>query len=344
MNPELPGTYVNLLAEMVKRWGISCEELLDGSGVTAEQLEKPYWYVEFHTLNKLLERAIKLTHEPVLAGYLALEMKASCYGSVGMAAMVCANLEEALKILEQFIGSRCDAFKPELKQEQDYIYWSICQPLKAFQLSSDAIIFLLLGFVQIAKHLTGLSSLGIVKLSVPEPIGFSKLKDKLGANCLFNQKHNVWIFPKEYLSQVILTADPMLAPLLRAQCKKDIDNLKLRSGWKVEIGQIIKKLLMDSQGEMLKVKQVAQLMNMSERSLQRYLATENTSFSALVDLTRKEHAHNLLENSSTSIETIAFSLGYADTSHFTRAFKRWMGVTPKYYQTQLKLKNLYINQ
>jgi len=344
MNPELPGTYINLLVEMVKRWGISCEELLDGSGIAFEQLEKPYWYVEFHTLNKLLERAIKFSHEPALAGYLSLEMKASCYGSVGMAAMVCANLEEALKILEQFIGSRCNAFKPELKQVQDYIYWSIHQPLKAFQLSPDAIIFLLLGFVQIIKHLTGLSSLGIVKLSTPEPIGFSKIKDDLGADCLFNQKDNVWIFPKEYLSQPILTADPMLAPLLRAQCKKDIDKLRLRSGWKVEISQIIQKLLMDSQGELLKVKQVAQMMNMSERSLQRYLATENTSFSALVDLTRKQHAHALLENKSLSIEAVALSLGYADTSHFTRAFKRWMGVTPKYYQTQLKIKNLELNE
>lgn len=67
-------------------------------------------------------------------------MKASCYGSVGMAAMVSANLG-GFKILEQFIGSRCDAFKPELMQEQDDVYWSIHQPLKSFQLSSDATIF-----------------------------------------------------------------------------------------------------------------------------------------------------------------------------------------------------------
>lgn len=344
MNPELPGTYINLLVDIVKHWNISGDQLLDGSGVTLEQLTKPYWYVEFHTLNKLLEHAIELTHEPALAGYLALEMKASCYGSVGMAAMVCANLEEALKTLEQFIGSRCDAFKPELKQEQDYIYWSIRQPLKAFLLSPNATIFLLLGFVQIAKHLTGLSSLGTVKLNMSEPVGFSKLKDELGVDCLFNEKQNVWIFPKEYLSQPILTADPMLAPLLKAQCKKDIDKLKLRSGWKVEISHVIQKLLMNSQGEILKVKQVAHLMNMSERSLQRYLATENTSFSVLVDLTRKQQAQDLLENSAISIEAVALSLGYADTSHFTRAFKRWMGVTPKYYQTQLKLKKLDIRE
>lgn len=177
-----------------------------------------------------------------------------------------------------------------------------------------------------------------------EPVGFSKLKNELCADCLFNEKQNVWIFPKEYLSQPILTADPMLAPLLKAQCKKDLDKLKLRSGWKAEVSQVIKKLLINNQREILKVKQVAQMMNMSERSLQRYLATDNTSFSALVDLTRKQYAHHLLENSSTSIETVALSLGYADTSHFTRAFKRWMGVTPKYYRTQLKLKNLDISE
>ncbi|ENU44566.1 hypothetical protein F985_00705 [Acinetobacter seifertii] len=114
MNPELPGTYINLLVDIVKQWNISGDQLLDGSGITLEQLTKPYWYVEFNALNKLFEHAIELIHEPALAGYLALEMKASCYGSVGMAAMVCANLEEALKTLEQFIGSRCDAFKPSL--------------------------------------------------------------------------------------------------------------------------------------------------------------------------------------------------------------------------------------
>ena len=53
---------------------------------------------------------------------------------------------------------------------------------------------------------------------------FSKIKDKLGVSCLFEQKHNIWIFPKEYLMQPILTADPMLAPLLKAQCKKILIN------------------------------------------------------------------------------------------------------------------------
>lgn len=337
MNPELPGTYINLIVETVKRWGVSGEQLLNGSGITLDQLEKPYWYVEFNILNQLIERAIDLCKEPALAGYLALSMTSSCYGSVGMAAIVSPNLGEALKILEQFIGSRCKVFKPELKQENNDAYWSIHQPVDAFQLSSNANIFLLFGFVQIARKLTGLSHLGKVELQMPEPLGFAQISHQLAVTCLFNQKCNRWIFPKEYLAQPVLTADPMLAPLLNAQCKRDIEKLNLKSSWKGQVKQVVEKLLMNGNIEALKVGQVAHIMNMSERTLQRYLALDDTSFTLLVDSLKKEHAQKLLTQNNMSIEKVALILGYAETSHFTRAFKRWMGMTPKYFQTQHKM-------
>ncbi|OCY49031.1 AraC family transcriptional regulator [Acinetobacter pittii] len=340
MNPELPGTYINLLVETIKRWGVSGEQLLDGSGITLDQLEKPYWYVEFNILNQLIERAIELCKEPALAGYLALNMTASCYGSVGMAAIVSQNLGEALKILEHFIGSRCKVFKPELKQENNDAYWSIHQPVDACQLSSNANIFLLVGFVQIARKLTGLSHLGTVELQILEPRGFDQISHQLAVTCLFNQKRNCWIFPKEYLAQPVLTADPMLAPLLNAQCKRDIEKLKLKSGWKGRVKQVVEKLLLDGEGETLKVGQVAQIMNMSERTLQRYLALDHTSFTLLVDSLKKEHAQKLLTKNNMSIEKVALMLGYAETSHFTRAFKRWMGMTPKYFKTKHKMDDL----
>lgn len=340
MNPELPGTYINLIVETIKRWDVSGDQLLEESGITLGQLEKPYWYVEFNILNQLIERAIELCKEPALAGYLALNMTASCYGSVGMAAIVSSNLREALKILEHFIGSRCKVFKPELKQENNDAYWSIHQPVDAFQLSSNANIFLLVGFVQIARKLTGLSHLGKVELQMPEPIGFAEISHQLAVTCLFNQKRNCWIFPKDYLAQPVLTADPMLAPLLNAQCKRDIEKLKLKSGWKGRVKQVAEKLLLDGEVDTLKVGQVAQIMNMSERTLQRYLALDHTSFTILVDSLKKKHAQKLLAQNNMSIEKVALMLGYAETSHFTRAFKRWMGVTPKYFQTQHKMADL----
>ena len=129
----------------------------------------------------------------------------------------------------------------------------------------------------------------------------------------------------------------MLAPLLNAQCKRDIEKLNLKSSWKGQVKQVAEKLLMNGNIEALKVGQVAHILNMSERTLQRYLALDDTSFTLLVDSLKKEHAQKLLTQNNMSIEKVALMLGYAETSHFTRAFKRWMGVTPKYFQTQHKM-------
>lgn len=104
MNPKLPGTYVNLLADVLQRKGISNEQLLDGTGISAQKLESSFWYVDFHIFNYLLEKSALLIKEPAIGIILAKEMKASCYGHVGVAAVASQNLGEAIEILEQYIS------------------------------------------------------------------------------------------------------------------------------------------------------------------------------------------------------------------------------------------------
>ena len=69
MNPKLPGTYVNLLADVLQRKGISNEQLLDGTGISAQKLESSFWYVDFHIFNYLLEKSALLIKEPAIGGY-----------------------------------------------------------------------------------------------------------------------------------------------------------------------------------------------------------------------------------------------------------------------------------
>ncbi len=45
MNPSLPGTYVSLMADVVQKLNVSPEELLEGSGVSVEQLLEPFWFL-----------------------------------------------------------------------------------------------------------------------------------------------------------------------------------------------------------------------------------------------------------------------------------------------------------
>jgi AraC-like DNA-binding protein len=60
----------------------------------------------------------------------------------------------------------------------------------------------------------------------------------------------------------------------------------------------------------------------------------DTNFNELLDMTRKELASSYVQQSSLSITEITFLLGFSDTSNFTRAFKRWEGVSPTDYRRQ----------
>ena len=77
---------------------------------------------------------------------------------------------------------------------------------------------------------------------------------------------------------------------------------------------------------------VARRLGISERSLRRQLAAEGDSFRALVDEVRRVKAESLLKESDTPIGEIALLLGFSDTSAFSRAFRRWCGISPQRFR------------
>ena len=69
-----------------------------------------------------------------------------------------------------------------------------------------------------------------------------------------------------------------------------------------------------------------------EPQLQSQLAQLNTSYQHTLDEARREKALELLDGSSMSIEQISMNLGYNDPSNFGRAFRRWLGQSPRAYR------------
>jgi AraC-like DNA-binding protein len=79
----------------------------------------------------------------------------------------------------------------------------------------------------------------------------------------------------------------------------------------------------------------AKQLHMSARTLQRKLAAANTTYLQLVDDTRKDLALRYIEDPRRSVTDITFSLGFSQPSAFTRAFKRWTGLSPSDYRTKV---------
>ena len=73
---------------------------------------------------------------------------------------------------------------------------------------------------------------------------------------------------------------------------------------------------------------IAELMFVSNRTLQRRLADEGTNFRTLLLEVRHELAERYISDRSLPLAEISYMLGFSDTSSFSRAFKRWTGSAP----------------
>lgn len=82
------------------------------------------------------------------------------------------------------------------------------------------------------------------------------------------------------------------------------------------------------------IRLAARLARTSVRSLQRELAHCGASYSELVQQVRFEQATRMLSERRTKVIDIALSLGYEDASHFSRAFRRTAGMSPRQYRRE----------
>jgi AraC-like DNA-binding protein len=80
---------------------------------------------------------------------------------------------------------------------------------------------------------------------------------------------------------------------------------------------------------------IAKRLGFSARSFHRRLADQGVSFQSLTEETRREIAVGMLRDEAYALSEIAFLTGFSEQSAFTRAFKRWTGVTPASYRKSM---------
>jgi len=103
--------------------------------------------------------------------------------------------------------------------------------------------------------------------------------------------------------------------------------VRIRSFIKVNLGN-----------QQLAIEFVASVFGMSLRTFQRRLGIEGTSFKQLHDHARKTEALNLIQQNNIMTGEVADSLGFADVGSFSRAFRRWFGLSPEQFK---KRKNTF---
>ena len=137
------------------------------------------------------------------------------------------------------------------------------------------------------------------------------------------EKPFMMVFDKSILRVPVTNANPEILGVAERLVSELVDKEQ-----KYNIASITRKFILQSIPSInLNLKEVARKMNMSERTLQRKLLLENTSYQTILDNVRKELAYKYLFENIPFAE-IAFLLGFESQSAFNKFFKKHFGMQP----------------
>ena len=145
----------------------------------------------------------------------------------------------------------------------------------------------------------------------------------------FLQPFNQLVFPSGTLNNELLKPDPLLGEVLKKYADDALSKISGKSAWIDQLNRVVAELL---NSNTLSIEAVASRLGMSPRTLQRRLKKEGIEFRNMVDKIKRQLAIHYLKDVKLNISEITYLCGFSELAAFSRAFKRWMGVSPQSYR------------
>jgi len=190
-------------------------------------------------------------------------------------------------------------------------------------------ICMLYGLIRYSQAITGSRRAPLrLQLRFPQRLAVPEYERVFGCPVEFDADESAIWFDRRLLGQRSPRWDPELLKLHENFAEKQLAVLRRQ-----DLIERIRSVCTE-QPERLQCKlhDIARALDLPARRLRFELLRAGTSFSQILAEFRYDLARQLLGSASGSIESIAYRTGFAVPATFSRAFKRWSGMTPAQFR------------
>lgn len=299
--------------------------------------------VTLHTLAQLHDEAAALLQDPALGVHLAIDHPPGTLGILEYTFRFAATAREACRQVARYVGlvndlaqmafeePSTDELAPGESAGVGHVrHWVAGHPLALGRHLNEYFMSLL---VLRLRQFTGAAVVPrAVWFAHPRPADIRPLVEVFRCSSIeFGVEANGVSFDKATLDIRLPTVDKELSELLGKVAEEKLAALPQARDFTSHVRRVVRAGM---QGAVPKMPEVAASFRMSERTFQRRLADEGTSYQGVVEAVRDELARLHVADSKLSFGEVAYLLGYAELSAFLRAFKRWTGQTPQAFRQQ----------
>lgn len=325
--PSTLATWSATILRALQARGVDTGPLAARAGIDPAKLG-PDARVPRAALNRLWELAVEETGDPAFGIEASRYAAQTTFHALGYAVLASVTLKEAFERLIRYrrlIGDLLDLRLVDAGDRYSFQIDVSAPPGVPFQ-AVDAITAICIRQARLLHAPRPCNPLAVT-FARPEPADRRPYERAFRAPVRFAQSVNALEYARADVEDRL--------PAGNAELARENDEVLVRYLARLEQTRVstrVQQAVLDALPDGAPLKPaIARRLAMSARNLQRHLADEGTSFKELLNEARVTLGRNYVEEGRLSVTEIAFVLGFADTSTFSRAFKRWTGMSPREY-------------
>lgn len=214
-----------------------------------------------------------------------------------------------------------------LSREGDFVHVTVEAKRSCIRPPTQAIAFGLSAIPLIGPKLCGRATpMTAATLRHPGAMDERAYREAFGVRVVFGAAQDRLTMPASYLEYPVQQpSSSVLLHILERHAQSILAKLP-SNGLNSNLRAALCDLLPSGDATLAKV---AKRLRLAPRTLQRHLSAAGLSLSGVLDDVRRELALEYVRREGVSLCDIAFALGFADQSSFTRAFRRWTAHSPR---------------
>ena len=323
--------WVRGVVEMFAAEGVDVEALFRDARLDIAILRDPAARFSIDDVSVLWEMAVARSGKATLGLSRELALTYGKLGVVGHAMMACPTLLAALQQLAHCMDVVSNAATFALTPDADGHWFELGHLGGERPVPRQRVEFGMLTMLGFCSWITGrdLQPLA-VEFVYPEPDDPTLHLDVFGCPVGFGRAANRALLRERDLERPLSARDPEMAALHARLVEEALERLE-GAPTSRKTREILAQRLAHAEPRR---KDIADALNISERTFQRRLQAEGTSFQQVLDETRRELAQQYLRRPRHSLRHVADLLGFEDPGNLFRACRRWFGESPASYRAR----------